>query len=195
MTLENPQQRLIFLLAGPSGVGKNTLIKFLLDRVDNIYQLPSVTTRPRRPNEEENIHHQFVSEEDFIRYLSDDKFIEWKVAYGYYYGTLKMTIVAALNSDHDHIADIDIWGSIKIKEKHPRNVVIVFVKTSTLAILEQRLHRRGMLTDQQIADRLATAQHELALVEQSDYIVSNNNLKNAVTRLARIVEIERNRVK
>ena len=194
MTLENPNQRLIFLLAGPSGAGKNTLIEALLDMVDNISQLPSVTTRPRRPNEEENVHHKFVPEQEFIQCISEDKFIEWKVSYGHYYGTPKSIITASFDSNHDHIADIDIWGSIKIKEKYPRNVIIVFVRTSTLAILEQRLRYRGLLTREQIADRLTTAQRELALEGQSDYIISNDELQHAVTRLADIIQIERNRV-
>jgi guanylate kinase len=194
MTLENPRQELIFLLAGPSGAGKNTLIKYLLGRVDNISQLPSVTTRSRRPNEEENVHHQFVSEQEFVKCISKDEFIEWKVAYGHYYGTLKTIMAEALNSNHDHIADIDIWGSIKIKEKHPRNVIIVFVRTSTLAVLEQRLRNRGLLTDEQIADRLLTARRELALIEQSDYVISNDELKSAVTRLVDIIAIERNSI-
>jgi len=192
MALENPRQRLIFLLAGPSGAGKNTLIKALLDRVDNINQLPSVTTRPRRPNEEENVHHKFVPEQEFIQCISEDKFIEWKVSYGHYYGTLRSIITASFDSNHDHIADIDIWGSIKIKEKHPRNVIIVFIRTSTLAVLEQRLRHRGLLTSEQIADRLATAQRELALIEQSDYVISNDELQSAVTRLVDIIAIERN---
>jgi guanylate kinase len=194
MTLELSQQRLIFILAGPSGAGKNTLIKSLLNRVDNINQLPSVTTRPPRPDEEENVHHLFVSEQEFIKRIFSGEFIEWKIAYEHYYGTMKMAIAAALDSDHDHIADIDIWGAIKIKEENPRNIVIIFIKTSTLDILEQRLRHRGMLTEQQIMDRLATAQRELACEGQSDYIISNDKLQNAVKQLTDIIRIERNRV-
>lgn len=194
MTLDYSNSQLILLLAGPSGAGKNTLIKSLLEKVQNIYQLPSVTTRSRRPGEEENIHHLFVSEQEFARLISNDEFIEWKISYGHYYGTLKTAITTALTSVHDHIGDVDIWGAVKIKANYSRNVVIVFIKTSSLDVLEQRLRQRGMLTDQEIADRLATARRELEESWQSDHIISNDDLEETIVRLADIVTLERKRL-
>lgn len=174
----------LFIISGPSGVGKSTLVREVMKELDGLEFSVSHTTRSRRPGEVEGKDYYFVSRDEFENMIKEDRFIEWAVVHGEYYGTSKREIEkkSALT---DVILDIDVQGAQQIKERMKRGVFI-FVFPPSFNELKRRLFRRGE-TEESLLKRLETARKELRFYSQFDYLIINDDLKRAVTELKAVI--------
>ncbi len=152
---------LMFILSSPSGAGKTTLSRMLLERDSEIRLSVSATTRPPRPGEIDGVHYHFVSADEFQRMIDEDDFYEWAEVFGYQYGTPKGRIRAALKEGQDFLFDIDWQGTQQLYQRDAQDVVRVFVLPPSLQELERRLRTRGTDSDEVIAVRLAKAKSEI----------------------------------
>lgn len=188
------QPGLLFLLVGPSGAGRTTLLREVLASTDYLLQMPTITTRAPRANETEGQQYHFFSEERFARLVGQDAFFEHQVLHdGKCYGVLRSVVDEVLGGPIDYVAEIDPLGARKFKQHYPQNVVLVFIRPPSMEALEQRMRARGALSEHEIADRLGRAAFELSLEQECDYVVVNEDVETAADRLKEIVLAEMSR--
>ncbi len=176
----------LFIVSGPSGAGKGTLVRALLDRVPGIWLSVSATTRPPRPGEIDGVHYVFLSGEEFDRLVAEDGLLEWAEVHGNRYGTLRMPVEERLERGEIVVLEIDPQGAAQVKEKMPESV-LVFIEPPSFDELRDRLVKRGSETPEQIERRLRTAREELAIAGTYDYVVINDDVEQATDELAAIV--------
>ena len=181
-----PHGRLV-IVSGPSGAGKGTLVRALLDRVPSAWVSVSATTRAPRPAEEEGVHYYFLSPEEFDRGIHECDFLEWAQVHGNRYGTLRSTVEAKLAEGHVVILEIDPQGAAQVRAMMPEAALVFIVAPSTDELV-RRIRQRGGESDEDIAVRMATAQRELALVGTYDCVVQNDDLRRATDELVRFIE-------
>lgn len=187
-----PGQGILFILVGPSGAGKNTLMKPAQKHFDDLPQLPTVTTRSPRSGEQEGREHRFVSHDEFQALIQTGALIEYQnVHMDDYYGTPRQVVEEAFGADHDLIADIDCLGAEKIRAAYPHNTVLIFVSPSNLDILAERIRQRGGITPEELANRLERARFEMTSAPRCNYLIINDLVEPAVEHLRRIVLSER----
>lgn len=184
----------LFVISGPSGVGKGTLRKKLFDHIPDLHYSVSVTTRYPRKGELEGIDYFFVDEETFKNHIKDQKFAEWAKVHGHYKGTLLSTINEMLNNGKDLVLEIDVQGALQIKNKYPEGIFI-FIKPPSLEKLEDRLRGRCTEEEEELKKRLNDAKNEIEHCQYYDYIIINNELEKAAEELKNIILKERNREK
>jgi guanylate kinase len=173
----------ILVITGPSGVGKGTLIRLLLDRFPRMALSISATTRAPRPGEEDGADYWFLSPEEFRRRIEADEFLEWAEYAGHRYGTLR----SELERDVDVLVlEIEVQGARQVRERLPE-AVSVFIAPPSEEALRTRLVGRGSDDPEQIEKRLAVAREELAAREEFDHVVVNDDLEAAVQELERLV--------
>ncbi|NLW07179.1 MAG: guanylate kinase [Clostridia bacterium] len=187
----NNRGGLFFILSGPSGVGKNTLLYRALEQLKGIYYLPSITTRPLRPGERQGFPYFFVSKSEFEKMIADGVFLEWKQIHtGDYYGTHLPTIKYALENGYDILTDMDVLGYVEVRKLFPQNVISIFIAPPSLEELQRRLSKRerdpGI-----IAKRLERVQMEMEYAQQYQHLLINDDLTQAVGELVRIIEQHR----
>lgn len=159
---------------------------------DILYSV-SATTRQPRPGEVHGVDYYFMSDEEFTRWVEEDRFLEWAEYCGRRYGTPLLFIEEALAQGHTVALDVETQGAVRIRQRVPE-AVLVFVMPPSLAELRHRLERRGTEADEAILKRLQSAAEELEKVKDYDYVVLNDSLEAAVGALAAIVQAERLRV-
>lgn len=187
-----PREGILFILIGPSGAGKNTLMKRVQEQLGDLAQLPTATTRAMRPGEQEGREHRFVTHEQFQDLIDTDALIEYQpVHMGDLYGTPRQTVEDAITSGRDLIADIEFLGAGKIYEAHPDNTVLVFVTPSSLDILARRISQRGNLSPEERVNRLERAKFEMTFAPQCQHLILNDILEPAAEHLRQIVISER----
>jgi len=186
-------RNLVFIITGPSGVGKSTIIKLLLNSLPDVHFSVSYTTRPPRPNEENGVDYYFVSQDEFESMIKKDKFIEWAEVHGFLYGTSYSEIEKAFTEGKDLILDVDIQGAGAIKRKIT-DAVTVFVLPPSWEALKERLYLREN-NKEVVEKRLKRAKEELKEWKNFDYVIINDNLKRAVTELSSIILAERSKRK
>lgn len=179
----------LFVLSGPSGVGKSTIILEILAELDNIAYSISATTRTPRHGELEGKNYFFVSKEEFESGIKEDRWLEWAEVHGNYYGTPISFVNEKLDSGEHVILEIDIQGAKIIKEKYP-SAIFVFIAPPTFQQLAERLEGRGTDSTSQRELRLFNAQKEMAEAENYDYIIINDDLNRAVEEIIMIVRKE-----
>lgn len=184
----------LFVISGPSGVGKSTLRKMLFRHVPDLNYSVSVTNRKPRKDETEGIDYFFVNEDNFKRYIKEQKFAEWAKVHGYYKGTLLSTINDILKKGRDLVLEIDVQGALKIKDKYPLGIFI-FIKPPSLEKLEERLRGRCTEEEGDLTKRLKDAQNEMKYNKYYDYIIVNNELEKAAEELKAIIISERTGLK
>lgn len=184
----------LFVFTGPSGVGKGTIREQLLQKVPGILRSVSVTTRERRPGEEEGVHYFFRSAEDFDRMRVQNELMEWAEFAGSYYGTPKQWVETQLAAGFDVLLEIEVQGAKQIMQRFP-GAVLIFVSPPSFEALRQRLVGRNTETSEKIALRLTKAQQELREKYLFHYEVVNDNIEEAVMNLAHIVYAERCRIR
>ncbi len=183
----------LFVLVGPPGVGKNAIMKPVMERTGHLVQLPTATTRDIRPTEQEGREHFFLTPEAFNRLIRDKALIEHQEVHGNLYGMRRDTVNDAVwDAECDRIADVDVLGALDLKELHPDNVTLIFVKPPSVEVLRDRMNERGE-TGESIEKRMKRVDMELSLAEKCDYLVINDVFEDAVEVVCSIVVAERSR--
>jgi len=187
---------LLFVIAGPSGAGKDTLIDGAMSRLPHLAHSISHTTRAPRPGEIDGTHYFFLSIERFLREIEENEFLEHAVYVGDHYGTSRTHVQSLIAEGNDVLLDIDVQGAAILREADLSGcqVVTVFVMPSTLAQLGERLRCRGSDSEEKIRRRLETAEEEVKRIPEYDYLVINNQLDDAVAEVCGIIVAERARV-
>ena len=176
----------IFVVSSPSGVGKSTLIRLLLESVKALYFSISHTTRPRRLSEEDGKDYFYVERDKFESMIAGDEFVEWAVVHGNLYGTLRAQLEAVQNSGLNIIMDVDVQGQQQVKSKIPEATTI-FILPPSFDELKARLMSRGSESDHAIEGRLDQARKEISCWKDYDYLVINDDLHRAFEQLRSIV--------
>lgn len=178
-----------FIVSGPSGVGKSTVLKALLERRRDVYFSVSATTREMRPGEEDGVHYHFLEVDTFRQWIARGEFLEYAEYVGNFYGTPKRYVDEAMDRGEDVILDIEIQGAIQVKSKRPETVS-VFIAPPSWTELERRLTERGTDSPDKIQKRLLRAKVEFQTAHTYDYFVINDNVDNAVRELEAIMTAE-----
>ena len=178
-----------FIISGPSGVGKSTVLKALLERRPNVYFSVSATTRDPRPGELDGIHYHFMDVESFRKWISMDQFLEYAEYVGNFYGTPKRFVDEAMDQGKDVILDIEVQGAIQVTSKRP-DTVRIFIAPPSWAELERRLTERGTDSKDKIQKRLLRVKVEFQTAHTYDYFVINDTVENAVRELDAIMTAE-----
>lgn len=188
---------LAFVVAGPSGVGKSTLVSRLLADDARLHASVSVTTRASRPGDLDGVHYHFVSDETFQLLVREDAFLEWaRVLNGTRcYGTLRKPVEAALRRGDDVLLDLDWQGYRQLRRLLPEQVVGVFIMPPTIDALHARLVQRGADGRAEIDRRMAVAQDEMSHAGEFDYVVANHDVSRTVDTLRGIIAASRQRVR
>lgn len=182
----------LFVISAPSGGGKSTVLRALLQSIDGLSYSISVTSRKPRAGETPGKDYIFVEPEEFQRRIEAKDFYEWALVHGNYYGTLKSSVDEMLRRGHDVIMDLDVQGAYAIKGIR-RDAVTIFLLPPSSQVLEERLRRRDTDDDEVIRLRLRNAADEIARCTRFDYLVVNQDLGTSITDIGRIVEAERHR--
>lgn len=183
---------ILFVLSGPSGVGKNTVLDELFKKFDGVSYSVSATTREAREGEIEGEDYFFISEDEFKEIEEDDGFIESAVVHGHYYGTPKNFVDQKLRSGEDIILEIDTQGAKQVREKYPE-AVYIFLLPPSLEELKNRLDKRNTEDNKTKDVRLNNARRELKEVHKYDYEVVNDSLEDAVREIKKIIIKEQKR--
>ena len=149
-----------FIVSGPSGVGKSTVLGALLERQKDLYFSVSATTRDPRPGEEDGKQYHFISPDIFHKMIGEDEFLEYAEYVGNFYGTPKAPVENWINQGKNVVLEIDVNGALKVKEKMP-DAVMIFMMPKSMDVLRQRLVKRGTETDETINKRLIQAAKEI----------------------------------
>ncbi|MDL2235480.1 guanylate kinase [Christensenellaceae bacterium OttesenSCG-928-L17] len=185
---------LLIVLSGPSGVGKGTVCKRLLEANENITYSVSATTRPRRPGEVEGSHYFFMQENEFLQMARNKEFLEYTRVFGEYsYGTPRKYVMDQLQAGRDVILEIDVQGGLQVKETYP-DAVLIFVAPPSMDELKRRLVDRGTEDPESIRLRTETAYGEMQCISFYDYVVINDAVENALVGIEAIVHAEKSRV-
>lgn len=181
---------ILFIVSAPSGAGKTSLVKALLDLDRDLSLSVSATTRPPRPGEQDGVHYHFLAADAFRAELADGAFLEHAEVFGNLYGTREADVRRGLVPDRGLILEIDWQGARQVRTRFP-GAVGVFILPPSGAELERRLRTRGTDSDAVIDRRLAQAREDIAHWGEYDYVVVNDRFETAVADLAAVVAAER----
>ena len=182
------KKHILMAVSGPSGVGKGTIVKTILQRRDDVVESVSCTTRAPREGEIHGKHYFFLSHEEFQRRIAEDDFLEYDEHFGNYYGTPKSFVEETLKTK-SVIMEIDVVGSLNAKKVFPDCVLVMIVPPS-LEELKKRLIGRGTEGEEQIEGRLARLEYEIAQKDKYDYIIVNDDLETAIAEVSKIFDGE-----
>ena len=182
---------LMLILSSPSGAGKTTISRMLLDRDPQISLSVSATTRPIRPGEVDGVHYQFVDQTTFDRMVEADEFYEWAGVFGHCYGTPKAQIRAGLKEGCDFLFDIDWQGTQQLYQKDQQDVVRVFILPPSIEELRRRLTGRGTDPAEVIQARMERARAEISHWDGYDYVVVNDDVEMCYAQVCEILHAER----
>lgn len=176
----------LFIVSGPSGCGKGTILAEIL-KDEKVYYSISATTRNPRPGETDGVNYHFISKEKFEELISNDGMLEYASYCDNYYGTPRKPVEDMLNDGKHVILEIEVQGALNVMKKCPE-AVSVFILPPSMKELRRRLNKRGTETDDVIEKRLAQAEGEIKQAEKYDYIMINGALEEAVNDLAAIIK-------
>jgi guanylate kinase len=182
---------LMFILSSPSGAGKTTISRMLLEGDGNIRLSVSATTRPPRPGEIDGEHYHFVSDAEFDRMVEEDDFYEWAHVFDHRYGTPKGRIRSGLKDGQDFLFDIDWQGTQQLYQKDQQDVVRVFILPPSLEELHARLKKRATDSAEVIAGRMERAKSEISHWDGYDYVVVNDQVGICFEKVREILHAER----
>lgn len=178
-----------FVISGPSGVGKSTVLKALLEGREDLYFSVSATTRDPRPGEVDGVHYHFIDADTFRQMIADGQFLEYAEYVGNFYGTPRKYVEEAMAQGKDAVLDIEIVGAGNVKRQMPE-AVRVFIAPPSWKELERRLVERGTDSEEKIAKRLLRAKVEFQVAHDYDYFVINDTVEGAVQELNAILTAE-----
>lgn len=177
----------VFIISGPSGSGKDTLLKVLFEKHPEIAFSISSITRDMREGEKEGEKYNFISREKFEKMIENDELLEYNVYVNNYYGTPKAPVIEATEKGLDIIIEVDVNGAANIRKKLPE-AVSIFIMPPTFNELERRLKGRGTETDEVIAKRMGEALGEIKRATEYDYIVVNDDIEVAVDNIHAVIQ-------
>jgi guanylate kinase len=179
---QNKKRGTLFVISGPSGVGKSSLVRDALSKLDNFVKSISVTTRSARSGEVQNKNYHFLSESEFKKMIENNQLLEWANYCGYYYGTLLKFVEKNLNNSLNVILEIEVTGAMKIKKNNP-NAFLIFIAVSNIFELKKRLCKRATEDKEIISRRINKAKEEMKYEKYYDCIIINNNYNKALKNL------------
>jgi guanylate kinase len=182
---------LMLILSSPSGAGKTTISRMLLDRDGEIHLSVSATTRPKRPGETDGVDYHFVDQPTFDGMVAEDEFYEWAVVFGHSYGTPKAQIRAGLKEGRDYLFDIDWQGTQQLYQKDQQDVVRIFLLPPSIDELHRRLSHRATDSAEVIAARMDRARAEISHWDGYDYVVVNDDIEDCYAKVVQILAAER----
>ncbi|MEN3038856.1 MAG: guanylate kinase [Candidatus Kryptonium sp.] len=187
-----PRGRLI-VVSAPSGAGKTTIAKKIMEKFPFIKFSVSATTRPKRDGEVDGKDYFFLTREEFEKKIQNGELLEWEEIYGNYYGTLKSVVEEALKNGNVLLFDVDVNGAISIKKKFPDDTVLIFLKPPNMETLKERLKRRKTESEEQLKKRIERVPMELEKAVYFDYIFVNDKLEDTIKSVERAIfnEIEK----
>lgn len=183
----------LYVISGPSGVGKTSIIDGVMKKVKNVVFSVSCTTRPKRPNEVDGRDYFFVDEETFKRMVEQDEFLEWAVVHGYYYGTPRKFVEEQLKNNVNVILDIDVQGAMTVMKK-VEGAVFIFIAPPSFEELKCRLLKRGTERQEDMMKRLEDAKKELEQIPKFQYLIVNVDLQESIDQLTSIIVAEQLKV-
>ena len=181
----------LLVISSPSGTGKTTICKKLLEYDKNIHLSVSVTTRKKRKNEVEGIDYYFRTKKDFLNLKSENSFIENALVFDNYYGTLKSEVLVKLENGIDVLIDIDWQGTRQITKAVKGNLIKIFLLPPSINELKKRLSKRNSDSIKEINFRMSKALKEIKHYDEYDYVLVNNNLDDTFKQIVKILEAER----
>ena len=185
------KEGVLLVISSPSGTGKTTICKKLLEYDKNIHLSVSVTTRKKRKNEVEGIDYFFRSKKDFLILKSQNSFIENAFVFENYYGTLKSEVLEQLKKGIDVLIDIDWQGTRQITQAMKGNLIKIFLLPPSIDELKKRLSKRNSESIKEINFRMSKALKEIKHFDEYDYVLVNDNLDNTFQKIIKIIEVER----
>jgi guanylate kinase len=181
----------LLVLSSPSGAGKTTITRLLLERDPTLSLSVSVTTRPRRPSEIDGRDYHFIDQAEFERMVAHGELLEHAIVFGHSYGTPRAPIETAIAAGGDIVTDIDWQGTQQLRKSVSQDLVTIFVLPPSLAALEARLRTRAQDSDEVVAARMAKSQEEMSHWTEYDYVIVNDDLQNSIAQAEAIVMAER----
>lgn len=182
---------LLFVLSSPSGAGKSTISRMLLESDDAIRMSVSATTRPIRPGEVDGVHYHFLAADEFERMEQAGEFLEWAHVFGNRYGTPRGGVEQIVTAGRDVLFDIDWQGTQQLHAKAGDDLVRVFILPPSMEELERRLRGRGTDSDEVIAGRMARAANEISHWAEYDYVLVNDDATRCLEQVRSILAAER----
>lgn len=195
MSLQTIHRRgLMLVLSSPSGAGKTTITRRLLEKDDNIDLSISVTTRAARPGETDGVHYHFIDVPTYQKMVAEGQLLEHAEVFGNFYGTPRGPVDEALSQGRDVIFDVDWQGARQIREAAPNDLVSVFILPPGAEELERRLRARGQDSDAEIAKRMAVAGQEIVHYPEYQYVLINRDIDACLADVEAILQAERHKL-
>lgn len=180
----------VFIISGPSGSGKDTVLKEVFERLPDIEFSISSITRPMRAGEIEGEKYNFISRERFEEMIANDELLEHNTFVGNYYGTPKAPVINCIENGKDMLIEVDVNGAAQIRQKMP-DAVSIFIMPPSLEVLKKRLYGRGTDSEDVIKKRINEALQEIARATEYDYIVVNDVIETAVDNVITVISVDR----
>ena len=190
---QRSRRGLLIVLSSPSGAGKSTISRMLLDADSSVTMSVSATTRPKRPGEANEIDYHFVDDDEFDRMTARGEFVEWAYVFGYRYGTPKAPVKQALRQGRDILFDIDWQGARQLEPDFGEHLVTIFLLPPSMEELERRLRARGTDSEEVIRDRMRRAADEIDHWAEYQYVLVNRDMDECLAQVRAIVSAERSK--
>ncbi len=182
------QENKIIIITAPSGAGKTSITRYLLNKYPSLAFSVSASTRSPRGNERNGTDYHFISVAEFQHHIQQNDFIEWEMVYeGKYYGTLKSEINRIWNEQKTPLLDIDVQGAIHVQQRFPGQSLSLFIQPPSVEVLRQRLQSRGTETEESILTRLGKAAYELSFTHAFDTVIVNDNFEHACAETESVI--------
>lgn len=178
----------IIVITAPSGAGKTSITRYLIEQYPQLAFSISAATRRPRGEEKNGVDYYFMSEVEFREHIRNNDFMEWEMVYqGNYYGTLKSEMERIWSNKQVPILDIDVKGAIHVQKQYPHNTISIFIQPPSVDELKRRLEGRGTETAESLAARVNKASYEISFKEHFDHVITNDNLEKARAEAAALI--------